>query len=148
MALPATRVELSEIVTMVLGNMAFLVEDDCAARPDPKAVWLECAVSYSGPVSGSVTCCCTTRFAQQLTANLLGQAEDDPSAAAWSEDALREFMNVVCGQLVTAWHGSEAVFNLSIPTVTQRKAALPAVASSPGVCQLSVQGQPLICLAT
>ena len=34
-------------------------------------------------------------------------------------DALREFMNVVCGQFITACHGTDRVFNLSIPTAVE-----------------------------
>ena len=36
-----------------------------------------------------------------------------------AEDAVKEFMNILCGQFVTAVHGTRDVFNLTIPEIVE-----------------------------
>ena len=138
--------DLATIVSDVLGDLAFLVGDQERSLPPPGAVWMECRIAYSGPCSGTLRCWCTRDFAVQLAANLLGVEPDDPAVQGGLEDALGEFMNVVCGQLVTAWHGEDAVFNLSIPTaVVCREPPRFDPDPAEGVCALSVGGAPFYC---
>lgn len=108
--------DLGNLVSDVLGDLAFMVTD--AARDDDLTCspWLAGEVKYRGPVNGSVHCWCSRSFGAQLAANLLGVEPGTPDAQLAAEDALRELLNVLCGQLVTRWHGTDAVFNLSIPT--------------------------------
>jgi len=143
----AAREDLAALVGEVLGNLAFMVSDDEPAYLPPGAVWLRCEVSYRGAVGGTLTCWGTRDFAIQLAANLLGIEPDEGDARASAEDALREFMNVLCGQLVTAWYGSQAVANLSIPVV-RADAEPPETPNDPGAafCQLSISGEPFYCL--
>jgi CheY-specific phosphatase CheX len=138
---------LATIVGGVLGDMAFLVEDDHQEKPVRAQAWLECSVTFSGPAVGTLRCWCTHGFATQLAANLLGSEADDEEVCGGAIDALREFMNVVCGQLVTAWYGTGQVFNLSIPAVKEC-GHQPRFDSGRGdtVCRLSVSGQPFYCM--
>ncbi len=143
----ATRTDLATIVADVLGDMAFLVSDDEPAEVPPGSVWLECTITYRGPMSGTLRCWCTRDFAHQLAANLLGLDPDDDEAVAGTTDALCEFMNVTCGQLVTALHGTEPVFDLSIPTVTECSEAPRFDENDHDVaCELSVSGEPFYCV--
>lgn len=139
----ASQPALATIVSDVLGELAFMVSDDGPSAAPSGGPWLEAEIQYRGPVTGTLRCWCVRAFAVQLTANLLGIEAQDADADAEAEDALREFMNVLCGQLVTAWHGKEAVFNLSIPAVRP----CPAAPAPPAVngCQLFVNGAPLFC---
>ncbi len=139
--------ELVSIVLDVLGDLAFMVTDDGEAGFSRGTVLLETEVTYYGQASGSLQCWCTREFAAKLAANLLGIEPEEGEAQVAGEDAVREFMNVLCGQLVTIWHGTEAVFNLSIPTI-QECCEVPGDA---GVdpkhqCRLSIEGEPLVCL--
>ena len=136
------RPTFETVICDVLGELAFMVSDDQSLEPPAGASWLEAEIRYVGPVQAIVRCCCTTSFARQLTANLLGL----DAAECGDEDArdgLREFMNVLCGQLVTAWHGSEAVFNLSIPDVKTNADTAATRGSDSSTCVLSVAGEPL-----
>ncbi|HOA74617.1 MAG TPA: chemotaxis protein CheX [Phycisphaerae bacterium] len=114
MELTTTRT-LTAIFSEVLANLAFLFTDDEETEPALGEVWLETSISYHGPVSGTLRFRCTRSFCELLAANLLGIDPDDEAAARQSEDAVREFMNIVCGQFVTSMHGSDDVYNLSIP---------------------------------
>ncbi len=137
---------LAPVVTDVLGDLAFMITDDEAPELPSGTVWMQAQVSYEGPARGTLRCWCTRDFATQLAANLLGIETEEGEALVAAEDALREFMNVLCGQLVTAWHGTEAIFNLTIPQVSECEQA-PLLEGQTGAhaCQLSIDGEPLFC---
>lgn len=140
--------ELSDLLTTMLGDLAFMIaEQDSAPSPPPGTIWLAGEIRYSGPVTGQINCWCTRDFAVQLAANLLGTDPDDPEALTDADDAVREFLNVLCGNLVTSWHGDEAVFNLSIATV-QECLDVPSPGEQDGeqFCTLSVSDTPLYCV--
>lgn len=138
--------DLGVVVSDVLGDLAFMVTDPEAMRLTPGAVWLQGEIQYFGPVSGQLQCWCTRDFAVQLAANLLGLEVEEGGAQVAAEDAVREFMNVLCGQLVTAWHGAEAVFDLSIPTVCERLDPPGEPPEGSCRCQLSIDGEPVYCV--
>src|SRR5690606_5615893 len=114
MGLSTTRT-LTAIFSEVLANLAFLFTDDEELETTPDEVWLETTISYHGPESGTLRFRCTRDFCVLLAANLLGIDSEDETAVRQSEDAVREFMNIVCGQFVTSMFGSDHVYNLSIP---------------------------------
>jgi len=143
----AARPDLALIVSDVLGDLAFLVGDDESPDVPKDAAWLECRISYQGPFNGTLRCWCTRNFALQLAANLLGLSLEDDEANEGMGDAVCEFMNVVCGQFVTAWYGTDPVFNLSIPSVVECPAAPRLdLGANAGVCALSVSGEPFYCV--
>lgn len=139
--------ELVAIVGDVLGELAFMVGDDESVETLAGAVWMECGISYRGPFAGTLRCWCTRDFATQLVANLLGTDAGDETTLDETGDALCEFMNVVCGQLVTAWHGADPVFDLSIPTVVECDET-PRLEPDKhtAACQLTVSGEPFFCV--
>ena len=112
---------LTTIFSEVLADLAFMFNDDVDEAPTPVAgdVWLEAEISYHGPQRGTLRFRCPRLFSEQLAANLLGIDIDSTEASDQSADAVKEFMNIVCGQLITAIHGTEAVFDLTIPTLRE-----------------------------
>lgn len=149
MTSPATTrtPELTNVVLEVLGDLAFMVTDDRPAESPAGADWMQGEISYHGDARGTVRCWCTRGLAVRLAANLLGIEAEEGQAHLAAEDALREFMNVLCGQLVTAWHGRAGVFNLSIPRVSVGDgppAQLGGAARD--TCQVSVEGERLVCI--
>lgn len=141
-----TRPDLGAVVSDVLADLAFMVCDDEPADLPVGSVWLQSEVQYTGPENGGLVCWCTRDFAIQLCANLLGIDPDQGNAQIGAEDAVREFMNVLCGQLVTSWFGHQAVFNLSIPTVREC-IETPSLADVDPVngCKISIDGEPFYC---
>ena len=145
MAQPDTQPALGAIVGNVLGDMAFLVSDDDGAACDHDGTWLTGAIRYRGPMNGRIKCWFTAQLAAELAANLLGLEPNSAQAQQDAGDAVGEFMNVLCGQLVTTWFDRSAIFDLSIPEVSKTSQA-PADAEPGGqhAC-LTVSGQPLHC---
>lgn len=109
---------LTTVFSEVLANLAFMFTDSEPGDPVLEGTWLETTISYHGPHQGSLHLRCTRAFTVLLAANLLGIDPDDEDAEAGADDAAKEFMNIVCGQLVTTVYGTEPVFNLSIPRST------------------------------
>jgi len=141
-----TAPDLNTVLADVLANLAFMVSDDEPAAPPPQTVWLEGEIHYQGPQRGRLQCWCTQPFAVQLAANLLGTEPDDRQAQQAGHDAVREFMNVLCGQFVTARYGTRPVFSLTIPTV-HNCGGPPDLSDAPphDACWLSVGGEPFLC---
>jgi len=121
-----------------------MFRDDDPAEAEPDDTWLETTIGYRGPVSGTLRLWCSRRFSTLLAANLLGVDPEDEDASSKEEDAVKEFMNIVCGQFVTAMHGAAAVFDLSIPQTAELDHA-PALHESDDThaTTLSAEGHPI-----
>ncbi len=97
--------------------MAFIfVNDPDEDTPTPKYT-LQSSIQYSGPNKGRLVLRCDGRFAATLAANLLGVDPQDSEAEKGRLDALRELMNVFCGNFVTEAYGTDGLYELSIPEV-------------------------------
>lgn len=135
---------LATIFSEVLANLAFMFSDnEDDSIPSAGDVWLETEIGYRGPQNGTLRFWCTREFTEQLVANLLGIDPENEDVEAQAADAVKEFMNIVCGQLITAIHGTEAVFDLTIPTLRE----LPETPQFPEEdsysATLFVEGRPL-----
>ncbi len=137
---------LEAILSDVLGELAFLVSDDETVELPADTLWLHCTVAYRGPLSGTLECWCTPAFATQLSANLLGLEADDGAVQVRAADAVRELMNVLCGQLITAWHGRDQIFDLTIPDVREcAEVPVPATEERTHWVRLSVGREFIVC---
>ncbi len=134
---------LTATFSEVLANLAFMFRDDGPVEADPTDTWLETTIGYRGPESGALRLWCSRRFSTLLAANLLGVDPEDEDATSKKEDAVKEFMNIVCGQLVTAMHGVTAVFDLSIPQTMELEDSPPLHESDVQATTLSVEGHPI-----
>jgi CheY-specific phosphatase CheX len=114
---PSKPATLATIFSEVLADLAFLFTDEAPDAVEPDDEWIETAIGYRGPVNGDLTFRCPRRFTHLLAANLLGADAAAGVTPSQADDAVKEFMNIVCGQFVTANHGVEEVFNLTIPAV-------------------------------
>lgn len=74
-------------------------------------------MSFAGPVSGHLAIACEENFMTSLAANILGIDEKELVEEADKIDALKELLNVICGNFITSLEGSRGVFNLTIPTI-------------------------------
>jgi hypothetical protein len=138
---PQTTPTLTTVLSDVLADLAFMFCDGGEYSEQPGESWLETSISYSGRVSGELHLTCTRAFAEQLAQNLLGIESGEEISQQVSTDAVQEFMNVICGQFVTAAHGTEDVFNLSIPIVSELDGQPFVEDSGDDSAQLSVDGQ-------
>lgn len=73
------------------------------------------SISFQGVVNGSYFIVCQEAFARTLAANLLGSEIETNESV--TNDALKEMINVISGNLLTMSFGEDTVFDLSVPQV-------------------------------
>jgi len=131
---------LETILSEVLANMAFMFGEPVAGEALPEPDWFECSIGYHGPQLGRLTLRCPQAFAVLLAANLLGLDPASPDLAGQIEDTVKELLNVICGQTVTALYGRVSAFDLEIPCMQRLAAPPPSLARSPDAVELCVEG--------
>lgn len=111
---------LTRVFTEVLEQLAFMFvelpdsdSDVAPAPPDP----VSANMSFRGPFSGTVILAVPREMAPVLAANVLGLDPDDELGLQAARDALKELLNVICGNVLTAIAGDEPVFDLTVPEV-------------------------------
>lgn len=101
-------------------------------------------MSFSGKYSGSVRLAAPLELCREIAVNMLGTESEDLSAAML-RDALREVLNMSCGQFLTESYGTDLVFNLTVPDVTGLdEEGWETISSSPGFCRLTTEEHPLL----
>ncbi len=73
-------------------------------------------IDFDGSVTGRLFLECTDEFASILAENLLG-IDIDGLEEAHKWDAIGEFLNIICGNIVTEIFDNEKSFTLSSPQV-------------------------------
>lgn len=99
-----------------LAFMLLMPEDDADTAAN---VWGNvCRVNFTGPFGGSVFVGISPGMLEPLGANMLGiePGEDTPEGVK-VEDALKELVNVICGNLLPTIAGTEDVFQIETPTL-------------------------------
>lgn len=101
-------------------RMAFMF-GEAADSPEipPESDILHCAMTFKGQRNGGVAIAMPAELCAELASNLLGADPGEVEDPAQNEDALKELLNVVCGQLLTALEGDVADFRLSIPAIVE-----------------------------
>lgn len=116
---------LLEVAGETLEQLAFIFSfpDDM----DPDAIWEHavtgCHVSFSGPSRGELLLLISTAALPELASNMLGLDEAETPPDDQQKDALREALNVICGNLLPRIGGVDAVFDIEAPTLIGADAA-------------------------
>lgn len=135
---------LATIFSEVLASLAFMFTEEDHVDLTEDESWLEITIGYDGPESGTLCLQCTRNFTILLASNLLGTNPDEIEAESAAEDAVKEFMNIVCGQFITAEFGTECVFSLTIPQIIELPQAPDLALNDGGNSSImSVEGQPV-----
>lgn len=74
------------------------------------------SVSFAGPLTGTVVLMVSTQLIPELSANMLG-VEEEETTQDQRNDALKETINVICGNLLPAIGGKQAVFDMGAPRI-------------------------------
>ncbi len=111
---------VGKVFKQVLEDYAFLFGDvlEAGSAPAAPGPYLRVAMDFEGPFKGSLALAVPKAFGVQVAANVLGLDMDDPQTESGAVDALKELLNVTCGNLLPAIAGDEPVFDLTVPEVT------------------------------
>jgi len=114
--------DLDESIQLVAADtleklaLMYLVEEDEASgaggRPDRVV-----SVDFTGPFDGRLVVAADDGFLGELAANMLGLPDAADTVAEQREDALKEFVNVLCGNLLSTVAGPGPIFSIGAPAV-------------------------------
>lgn len=116
---------LMEVAGQTLEQLAFIFSfpDDM----DTNAVWEEemtgCHVTFSGPLQGDLLLIISNAAMPELASNMLGMDEEETPPEDQQKDAVKEALNVICGNLLPKIGGVEAVFDIQAPEILETGAA-------------------------
>jgi CheY-specific phosphatase CheX len=109
---------LSHIAVKTFGELVFLFafdEDEASTGQTDPAVTAR--ISFSGFFSGTLVMKLSAKILPQLTTNMLGVDEQEETTLDQQYDALKETLNVVCGNLLPEIAGTQEVFNIDPPAI-------------------------------
>lgn len=75
-------------------------------------------MSFSGTINGKLILIVPSAMCLEIATNALGVELDGTNEKECAKDALKELLNITCGQLLLGIAGKEPAFNLSIPETT------------------------------
>jgi CheY-specific phosphatase CheX len=112
---------LTEVFCEVLEEVAFMFGEPSSKDEllTNAAKRLHATMTFAGSTYGTLGVAMPAEMCTDLAANILGMDKEDDIPATEAEDALKELLNITCGQFLTAMFGEESVFDFSIPQVTE-----------------------------
>lgn len=138
---------LAQVTLEVLERYAFMMADPCrdgeGSAHFPTPLWIS-LISYAGPYHGTLGLVAPPALARQVAANLYGIEAGEVSEEQ-AQDALKELLNISCGDYLHEMEGDEPIFDLTAPLI-ESVAHEPAMARTRGKpnATLNVEGVPLM----
>ncbi|MCP4578349.1 MAG: chemotaxis protein CheX [Deltaproteobacteria bacterium] len=137
---------LGGIASETFEGLAFMFgfpeEDENAGSGESMVVT---AVGFQGPFSGRMIMAVTQQTVEELTANMLGLDEGEGEISPDDQaDALKETVNVICGNLLPAIAGKDAVFDIHPPEILADGSSLEETSHGKlvSVAKLSIDDEP------
>jgi CheY-specific phosphatase CheX len=100
---------------------------------------------FQGAFSGQLVMAVTRQTVRELTANMLGLDDEEEGIGLDDQaDALKETINVICGNLLPAIGGKDAVFDIHSPEILADASSLERIpdAKLVSVAKLSIDEEP------
>ncbi|MCP3950744.1 MAG: chemotaxis protein CheX [Desulfobacterales bacterium] len=88
---------------------------------------VDVAIRFNGPFSGSMLILYPQGDLDELAANMLGLDDEDEISGDQKLDALKETINIVCGNILPEIGGKEAIFDIAPPAIINEPGARPDV---------------------
>jgi len=113
--------KLSQIFSEVMEKFAFMFTDPTTKEDLSDKVnnfssdIIMAEMNFKGNIKGTLSIALPIYMALEIGINALGIEADQDAEKSCAQDALKELINVLCGQVVILLAGREPVFDLSIP---------------------------------
>ncbi len=109
---------ISDVAMETLEQLAFVFassadEEDLIGE----APCVAAKVAFNGPFNGKLFMKTSNRVVDEITVNMLGIDEDEEVSLDQRCDALKETINVICGNILPEIADKKAVFNIAAPEV-------------------------------
>jgi len=109
---------ISTVVTDTIEKLVFMFASpytpENSTEEDPD---IGVSVSFNGPFSGTLGMKVSEEVLSEITVNMLGVDSEDEISLEDQNDALKETVNVFCGNILPAIGGKSAVFNIDAPEI-------------------------------
>lgn len=111
--------KIYQVFSDVLENLAFMFAEQAEKDDIPETISksIEVGISFSGYANGALKLITTKEVCNEVAINLLGCLDASDLNPDSADDAIKELINITCGQFLTATAGTKPVFNLKPPTV-------------------------------
>ncbi len=134
---------LSQVAEEVLESLAFVLlafaEEDGEASPNESL--LAACIPFDGPFSGTLWLRLPAAILEEASVNMLGLDFGECTTEEQQDDAFRELVNVICGNLLPRVAGDEAIFNIGVATVDRGGGLAPPLGQSRiGEARLLLEG--------
>lgn len=140
------REALSQVAVDTFEKLAFIFAFPEDGEPGQQMEdMVSAGVVFSGPFSGQVTIRISGAVLPELAANMLGMDDEADVTLDQQYDALKETLNVVCGNLLPVIAGQEPIFHMEMPRILP-KDEMPATEAlsrvqltfDEGECEISI----------
>ena len=109
---------ISKVVTETIEKLVFMFASpytpENSIEEDPE---IGVSVPFSGPFSGTLGMKVAGEVLSEIAVNMLGVENEDEISSEDKTDALKETINVLCGNILPVIGGKEAVFNIGGPVI-------------------------------
>lgn len=144
----ADRKELvGEVFCDVFEKVAFMFGEEAGREELSEAAteFIQAAMSFKGPFEGNLAIVVPDEMCPEIAANVLGMDLDDEIVKDQATDALKEVLNVICGNLLTEIAGEEPIFDLSVPLISKiDEAGWAAILDRPDAVGFLVDETPVV----
>lgn len=109
---------LYRVAEEVMEKLAFMMSfPETEELTDKNFSQVAAGISFSGVFTGVLVVAVSEQMLPQLTGNMLGLDDDEESTPEQQHDALKELINVICGNLMPAISGKQDVFQIEPPQI-------------------------------
>lgn len=138
--------KVKQVLRKVAEEFAFMFADEYKETGDLVCDRLiKSKMAFSGPLKGEIIMIAPEELCRNMVSNVLGIDESEGGGAnVEPEEALCEFLNIFCGNLLTEIGGEENVFDLYPPEAEDIKVGnLEDIVSGGGFISLLLDDIPL-----
>lgn len=138
---------LRDIFSDVIEKLAFMFVEETEEKRFIKADsnFFQAKMTFAGAMTGAFTLVVSEKMCSEIAVNILGIVSEDKIGKAQMSDALKEVLNVVCGNFLTAFAGDRSVFELSLPVVSEiSESSKKALLNEPEAMELFVDDSPVL----
>ncbi len=117
---------LSNVAEEVFESLAFVLpafEDEEESTLPAEDKMTTAAITFAGPFEGSMTVSISSELLPAVAGNMLGLDFDEEPSPEMQGDALKELLNVLCGNLLPKLAGEEVVFSVAAAEVLKDNTA-------------------------
>jgi len=100
--------------------------------------------AFNGDFEGYLVFICPPLAGREMTANMLGMDDAESVSSDQVQDALKEVINIICGNILPAVAGAKAMFNISPPEILDSGQEPEFGRNAPpvGRAKLDLEGEP------